>query len=124
MSLLEAYVLHMTGRAHRGIGTSSTQVATELRLVVRSATKAISRRLEVYIRRAMRLFRFLDDEEFAKLDVRERTGYLFRAHQELIERQRILREQMRKTVGVDREGTIPIRPPVLPRSERETDWDK
>lgn len=59
---------------------------------------------------AKRLFRFLDDEEFAKLDRKARAAYLFRAHQELVERQRILRDQMRRTVGVDTEATIPVEP--------------
>lgn len=60
-------------------------------------------------------FRFLDDEEFAKLDSRNRAGYLVRAHEELTARQRILRDQMRKTVAVDTESTIPV--PPLPSED-------
>jgi len=64
-------------------------------------------------------FSFLGDEEFAALDHRARVGYLFRAHQELIERQRILRDQMRRTVAaVDIEATIPAPQPPETQSKR------
>jgi len=56
----------------------------------------------------IQLFRFLDEEEFAALDHKARISYLVRAHQELTERQRVLRDQMRRTVAVvDIEATIP-----------------
>jgi hypothetical protein len=39
-------------------------------------------------------FRFLSDEEFLMLSVKERAAYLSRASQELEARQKLLREQL------------------------------
>ena len=61
-------------------------------------------------------FRFLDDEEFQKLDRRARVAYLVRAQQELMARQVVLREQRRKVIG-DAEATVPV-PPLSADDER------
>ena len=45
-----------------------------------------------------RPFQFLSDAEFQKLDVKEKALYLVRAQQELEEKQRILREQVKELV--------------------------
>jgi len=39
-------------------------------------------------------FRFLSDEEFLALSIRDRAAYLSRASQELEARQKLLREQL------------------------------
>jgi hypothetical protein len=44
-------------------------------------------------------FRFLSDDEFEFLDQRARVAYLFRAQQEVTERERVLLDQLRRTVG-------------------------
>ena len=54
-------------------------------------------------------FRFLDDEQFQKLDRRARVAYLVRAQQELLARQEVLREQRRRVIG-DPEATVPVPP--------------
>jgi hypothetical protein len=59
-------------------------------------------------------FQFLSDEDFAKLDGKGRVAYLVRAHQELADRQRVLREQTRRTVRADQDATVPISPRTEP----------
>lgn len=55
-------------------------------------------------------FRFLDEEEFAKLDQRARLAYLVRAQQELIARQELLRVQRKLVLRDDPEATVPVPP--------------
>ena len=43
-------------------------------------------------------FRFLTDDEFRRLEPRQKAGYLVRAQQELAERQEKLREQLKDLV--------------------------
>ena len=43
-------------------------------------------------------FRFLNDEEFARLAMREKAFYLARAQQELVSRQEKLREQVKVVI--------------------------
>jgi hypothetical protein len=55
-------------------------------------------------------FRFLDEDEFKKLDQRARLAYLVRAQQELIARQDLLRAQRKLVLG-DPEATLPVSTP-------------
>ena len=61
-------------------------------------------------------FRFLDDEQFQKLDRQARVAYLVRAQQELMARQAVLREQRRRVIGAP-EATVPV-PPLSADDER------
>jgi hypothetical protein len=49
-------------------------------------------------------FRFLADEEFRRLGAREKAAYLVRAQQELAERQRRLREQLKDLMKQQKNG--------------------
>ncbi len=63
-------------------------------------------------------FKFLSDDEFAALDARARIAYLARAQRELLERRRVLNEQVSRTVIAD--GVpIPIVRPDEQSSDRE-----
>lgn len=62
-------------------------------------------------------FRFLDEEEFQKLDHRSRLAYLVRAQQELVAKQDVLRAQRKAVLG-DPEAALPAIPPSADNDER------
>lgn len=49
-------------------------------------------------------FRFLSDAEFQRLGVKQKALYLVRAQQELEEKQRILREQVKDLIRKQPQG--------------------
>ena len=51
-----------------------------------------------------RPFRFLADEEFRRLDAKQKAAYLVRAQQELAERQQKLRDQLSDLVKQQKGG--------------------
>ena len=60
-------------------------------------------------------FKFLSDEELLRLDPAARLAYIDRAQKEILELQRVLREQMRMTIATDTDRTVPVPPDRSPR---------